>query len=661
MATTDFDVIIGGTKAKVVRGEDGGYRRRTLRREVEQQLLSQSETPAMVSRPDQRQLYQSSWAGGSTWWKPLLGAQEANSYFQANGFDLWSEPGKVVPANKVELTNNNDLHDNCVMATDESGDVYAIGSTNNVGSPFLDVYKWTPGSDDFVQETGYHSGVPDGEEPVDMVYDPNDNYFYVLVGDGLEVTRFNPATSADDDAWMAHSGLGNHASIGLHRQGLVTYDGKVNLIDKTGPSFEAKFNDGMGADLLQEIDTSGTNPIIRGIDNMVVTPEGIYYAKNTMSHGGVVSWIFRVERDAAGNWIGNPIATLPVGTVVLGVTYHLGHVMLLASPDWRTIVENDTQDAEIQLLSVDSQSGISVLGSILGGRDELDETPYAFLGSSGSYLYMGGHRRLWVFDGGRGGLHSFLKFPAVTDDGAWSAMAHVTDSDGDPALVFLGNSSTITRVARTKLTQVNDPATVTNFGDWEGDHVLTSNYFDGGLPMEVKELTHIEILHEQLDTGDGTNSNQEWTIQVSADDGSFTDALVNSAADSDHGEADLSGTTGRIFQYRLIYQTKNTLRKALRALKVAFTTGEMITEWDLTLDGDELLNVDNDVQDEQEFYDALVTLAGTSTITTFVDNMQEQEQETDSATTVNVKVQAVEINKQKPGESVIRVVLREAS
>jgi hypothetical protein len=86
----------------------------------------------------------------------------------------------------------------------------------------------------------------------------------------------------------------------------------------------------------------------------------------------------------------------------------------------------------------------------------------------------------------------------------------------------------------------------------------------------------------------------------------------------------------------------------------------MITEWDVTLDGSELLNVDNEPQNEETFYDAMLTLADTQAITTLVDNMQEQEQLTDTGTSTNVKIQAVEIVKEKPGESAVRVVARSA-
>ena len=67
MAGTDFDVIVGGTKAKILKGDQAGYKKRTVRREVQQNLISQAEGVSLASRDDQRQLYQTSWADGSMW------------------------------------------------------------------------------------------------------------------------------------------------------------------------------------------------------------------------------------------------------------------------------------------------------------------------------------------------------------------------------------------------------------------------------------------------------------------------------------------------------------------------------------------------------------------------------------------------------------------
>jgi hypothetical protein len=652
VATTDFDVIIGGTKAKIKSTENGGYTKRTIRREIENNLLSQSENPAMVSRFDQRQLYQTSWAGGSRWWKPLLTPDDLSSYFQSNHMDVWSEPGKVIPTNQVVDAANTNIQDDCILVATLT-DVFAVGSTSVTNASFFDVYKWTPGSDAFVRETAYHSGIAIADQPVSAVFNGTDGYIYVLCQDdstsGRQISRFNPATEAqDDDFYTTSSGLKYGASIVNHREGIIfTAGGRVDLLTPAGGAgaHTTIFNDGQ----VELLSRPSSSTLFRTEELMVATPEGVYYAKNTMSGGQYQPWVWRLDKDSAGNWIGSPLAPLPTGSVALSIAYHLGSLIIATSPEPHTIIDQ-TEHAEIVLYHyTGGQPG--ALGSMLGGRDEVDETPYGMLGTNGALLYIGGHKRLWIYDATRGGLHTAWEWGTANTLGPYRSMAWVRDSDDEGALIFLGPD----RIARVKRASEDDPDIVASFGADEAHYTLESNFFDGGLPMETKELTRVAIHRE---AGDGE---QEWTVQISADGGAFADALVHSATSQPYAEADLSGVTGRKFRYKLIYQTKDTNRNALEALMVSLTTGEMVTEWDLILDGTEFLNVDNEVQDEETFYDAMVTLAGTQSITTFMDNMKEQGRETDSATTVAVKVMAVEIVKSKAGESdAIRVVVREA-
>jgi hypothetical protein len=380
----------------------------------------------------------------------------------------------------------------------------------------------------------------------------------------------------------------------------------------------------------------------------ISTPEGIYYVKNTRQGGQPQAFVFRVDRDAAGNFIGNPIATLPSGSVALSIAYHLGSVVIAASPDWQLIQDNDTVEAEVGLYHI-TQGSLGALGSPLGGRDALDETPFALLGSQGSLLYIGGHKRLWIYDAVRGGLHTAWSWTTEIGNGPYAAMANVLNSSGEGCMIFLGAD----RIARIKNQQYDNPDTVTSFGDDETHYTLTSNFFDCGLPMESKELTKVAILRE---AGDGQ---QEYTIQISADGAAFADALTHSTSGEVFEEASLSGTTGIKFQYKVIYQTQDTNRNALEALLISHTTGIMVEEVELMLDGTELLNTDNEVQDPETFRDAMLVIAQTETQINFVDNYQEQGRLTDTTSTAKMKVVACEIVKDSPGESRIHVVLRE--
>ena len=645
MASTQYDVIINGTKAKVT-----AYARRSIRREITENILVQAQIPVFASREDRRQTYQTSWAGGSTWWKPNISLGNEDTFFSSNHMDTWTEPGKVVPTNKVTDAANTNIHNNCVIGVGAAGIVYAVGETNTTNATYKDVYAWTPGSDAFVRDSGVHSGIADAAGPMAMVYDPADSKFYVITDDD-DIERFDPVGDSQDADWIT-AGFTSYlgANIFLQNQSLMFYSGdQLYTINKDTPDVTSVYNDGMGPDFLSDVSYSSplfleSNPTLA-----VSTPEGIYYCKNTRQGGQPQPWVFRVERDAAGNWIGNPIATLPMGSVALSIAWHLGQLVMSTSPDWQAVVDNNTKEAEIVLYFVSNQGGLGALGSMLGGRTRLDETPFALLGSDGPYLYIGGHKRLWVYDAIRGGLHIAFEWGTELANGPYVSMAWVADSSGDSNMIFLGSD----RIARQVTTKNDDPDTVAAFGDDETHYLLESNYFDAGLPMELKELTSVSLLR---DKGDG---DQEWTVQVSADDGAYADVLVHSATGEVQASATTSGTTGYTFSYKIIYQTKDTNREALRALLFTFTTGEMITEWDLVLDGTEFLNVDNELQDPEAFYDDLITLSGKDGIITLVDNYQEHEQLTDSATTTNVKVTAVEINKDTAGESEVRVILRE--
>ncbi len=647
MAGTKYDVIVGGTKAKIAWDNEGAFRKRYVRREIEQNLLSQSQDPLLTSRGDQRKFFQSSWSGGATWWKPLLVPELISTYFQSNHMDTWSEPGKIVPMNKVVEIADTNIQDSARLVVADT-DLYAVGSTVVVDSTYFDVFKWTPASDAWVQETGYTSGINTSFRS--MSFDNSDQFVYILDTD--TVARFHPsATKSVDANWITGLTFGEGSVITVHNDFVVIYNGrKVLTVDKVAPQVDIIADDGLGVDFLRGMAHSAGSEVVKAseIDLMVGTPEGLYYVKNVYTQGQPTPYVFRVDRNAAGSWIVHPIATLPVGSVALGITYHFGSIIVSTSPDWRGVMKN-VANFEVVLYHV-TQGGMGALGSVLGGRNELDESPFKFLSTDGPYLYFSGDKRLWVYDAVRGGFHTVFKFPSVPGGGAWSDMAQVENSSGEILNIYTRRD----KYALQKINKVNDPDIVTNFGDDETHYTLESNFFDGNLPMELKELTKIALLY------DGHEGNQEWTIQISADEGTFADALVASTTSVVYQEAELSGTTGYLFRFKLIYQTKDTLRRGVKAILITFTTGEMIAEWDMLLDGSELLNVDNKLQDESTFYTSMSTLAAIKGVTTLIDNVTRQEQNvSDSATAEKVKVVGVEIVKDKPGESVVRVVLRE--
>jgi hypothetical protein len=647
VAQTHYDLVINGVKARIAQNEEGGgYKRRSVRREIQNQIIAQSENPSSRNREDGVAFYQKSWAGGSRWWKPLITPQDLSSYFQSNHMDTWSEPGKIVPGNKHTDTANTDIHDMCVMATNGT-DIYAIGDNNTTDAAERSVYKWTPASNAFVRETTYSSGIQDDSIPVAMVYDSSDGYFYVLAetaAGGREIGRFNPTTPAHDLSWYAASGALKYGSnIITTPYGIFfTAGGAVFEVNKTGPAADSRFDPGN-----TEILAYSTTNIVGHSPLLISTPQGMYLIRNTLDAGQPVASIYRIDRDVSGVFVGNPIAVLPRGSYALSVQFHLGQLLVATTPDWRDM-QDGTQNVEVAIYFV-GEGGMGALGSMLGGRDEQDETPYNFIGAEGEKVYIGGQKRLWVYDAIRGGLHSAWNWETAQTAGGYRAMARAQDSAGDEIMLFLAKD----RINTVKVGDVNNPETVTDFGDDLTHYTLESNTFDGGLPMEIKEITEVSILRDKDDGG------SQWLVQISADDGAFA-TLLSSAGTTVHDSAVVSGTKGYQFRYKVIYQTKDTARSALRALMIGMTTGDMVTEWDVMLDGSELLNMDNERQDPADFADSMVTLGANADIITLVDNYNHQRDvATDSAGT-KVKVVAVEVMKDVPGESRVRVLLREA-
>jgi hypothetical protein len=660
---SDYDITLRINNdfyyARIARGVEGAYKRRFVRAEISQNLLTQSEVTAQKSRPDGPAMYQSSWASGSKWWKPLIAGQETDSYFQSNHMDTWSEPGKVVPTNQVVDAANTILNDNCVMAVGANGALYAIGQTETTNAGLFDVYVWTPASDAFVRDSGQNSGTTTGDDPVAMVYDPSDGYFYIINTDP-EIVRFNPTSDVEDLAWIA-TGFTTYlgANIFVHSQGVMFYSGdQVYSINKAAPSATSVFNDGMGPDFLTDITFAGTAPLIRkNLKLAINTPEGIYYVKNTRQGGQPVAYVFRVDRDSAGNFIGNPIATLPAGSVALSIAYHLGSVVISTSPDWATIVKNDTTEAEIVLYHI-TQGQMGALGSPLGGRSSLDETPYAILGSQGSLLYIGGQKRLWIWDAIRGGLHTAWTWGTELANGAYVSMGNVLDSASVASMIFLGRD----RIARSKNELTADPDLVTNLGDDETHYTLESNYFDGGLPMETKRIAKVEAIFDPS-TGTSGSPNQEWTVQISVDDGAFADAInaTNDDMTSGFGTSWITGA-GRLFRYKLIYQTKTAVKSALKALMVTFVTGEMVQEWEFLLDGRELLNVNNEVIDPDVFVTNMATIGATVAGVALYDNYDGTgsiDATSGSSDQFTTTVRACEIMKDMPTSPMVHLVLRQ--
>lgn len=649
---SDYDIIVNGVKARVFRGEQPGYTRRMVRQEVESNVLSQAGRVALASRMDTRQLLQSSWVGGATWWKPMLNDDNLSTYHTANLMDVWSEPGLIRPANKFDETATS-LHDNNIVAHGLGTQLYAIGITDTTNASFLDVYEYVSGV--WTRVTGAHSGIADTTmQPMAMIYNPTDAFYYCLVDTGSagKIVKFKSDTNGADVV----TGLNRPApgsNIFIHNQEMLVWDG--TLLSKIVAGVASTiYNDGQGVDALNGAAIPAAPLFFKGQLRLAVsTPEGVFIVKNTRQAGNIVAWVTRVMKDAAGNYIGAPIATLPVDEMAMSALYHMGQLVVTATPMPDTALINTAGNPGEVFVYFLGEGGMGALGSVLGQGTSID-MPFNLLGSVGPRLYLGGRSRIFVYDAVAGGLHPV--YAAGVDDG----------NQGTFSVMFNGkdvaaNSNVRGFLAGDRMllqeTRGSDGASIAAHTD-STPYSLESNYFDGGLPMEEKVLTKAKLIMETPSV-DGGGQQQRWHVYISADDGAFTKVLeTNENTGQSYYEDDFE-ITGRSFRYKLTFTSISNVVAALRSLMLTMAAGVPVLEYELILDGSEFLNVDNEVINEEAFYDSMIALSTTNTLVNFVDNYQEQTQDSADATPIRVKVQFIEIIKSKPGESLVRLVVRE--
>jgi hypothetical protein len=232
-------------------------------------------------------------------------------------------------------------------------------------------------------------------------------------------------------------------------------------------------------------------------------------------------------------------------------------------------------------------------------------------------------------------------------------MYQVEDSNSDGCLLFLDSGAGRLFKSEKEL----DPDIVTAFGDDKTNYTLESNYFDMNLPMEIKEITKVAVMTDAA----ATTERQEWTVQISTDDASFADVLTHSGV-AQYAEAAVAAGVhrGRLFRYKLIYQTKDIVKRALRVVLVTANSGEMVREWDIMLDGSSLLNVENVPIRPAVFAEAMRATAAKEQSLTVVIDYQDVDDSADTSETVVCKVQLCEIVKEKPDEAMVHLIIREA-
>ncbi len=636
-----WDVELAGVKARLKRFEDEVSFSQSFDRRM---LLEQLAYPVLsgVSRDDLRVFHQTDWSGGATWWKPLLTPETVSHYFSSNGLDPASEPGLLRPLNAV-IARNTPLEAGAphVLADLGWGEmrVVSISSTAATNKKVAYLDRGTGNWTDTTATLG------SGAETRALGFNANDGYLYRVANNGY-ISRTNGTTSNDD--WLSVGTVYPGANILFHFGSILYWDGNtLRKVNASGPSLSSYVDDGLGPDWLSDASFSAASRLVRESDirTAISTSEGIFYVKNVYtSSGGVQPWLFRVDRDAAGNIISNAIGTIPVGHVALAIGYFMGVPIVITSQDYQRLVANDSSQGHTQTQLWAPLDGVIGLLGTFGERTP-DETVATFLGAEGHRAFFGGTKRIWVYDGVRGGIHPFWN-PATISDGVVSAANRTALTNGSDLRVFAYEGGQY----EVRSESQDDAATVVNFDSDLDTYHLESNYFDFGLPLETKYITDVETFIE-----DGGDSNAQWAVYLSVDDGAWTKIHTHPGANT-YAQTTGMSHGGRRFRYRLVYETKSaTLKLGFRGIKFKAVAGEQVETITLLIDGTEFENMDNKPLRAEDVYRSWRSLGQSASPVSFTHRFEELDPT--ASETLTVRIDSVQIVKGYPEESMVRVRL----
>jgi hypothetical protein len=633
------DVTINGVDYLVVPGDEG-FRKDFIRMALQSQALP-GQPGQFISRPDIRPMFQTSWAGGSRWEKPLVSDIVADSYFIADGFDVIGTPGDLTALPDTEAVASGSINANPeAIAQTPTAVYYFEAQKANLG-----LVKWDGTS--FSTLTNDFGNANAGDVPVAACNDPVTSSIYAVFDDGGSGTSNVRYVTPDTAGGLVIALGGNQtapgANIFMHNGRLMVWNGRrlLEITDPLGtPAVVTVFDDGTGWDYLSTMASPADSIIERewGFTTGISTAEGVYLVKNVVQEGLPTPFIYRVDRDNAGTDIGTPIATLPPGTVVTNIFMHLGSLILCATSDHVKLLQNDISaygHAQTTFFNLSNDS-LGTIGQTLGPNP--DETVHRFLGAIGPRLYVGGTKRIWVYDGVRGGLHPLIDDQVSATTGTWGSMVNTIASATDVLQFFHDDSAGL----RLRWLADEGGNTIT--------HTLESNYFDGNLPGELKSVVAVTLMT------DGIKANETWTVSLSADDAAFASvATYDTDNDTTVKKEFVTAVEGYRFRYKLAYTASADVSapSAIKGIIFWMVPGEVVTQWRMRLDLTESLNLQNQKQSVDSMQTSLETLGANLSLVSFVDHYRATD------TTHDVRVHQVSLVKETADEGMVDVTLIE--
>ena len=621
-----WDVSIDGMDLIVVPGE--GYEQGATRAMVDFQEIETQSGTQLASRGDLRTLFQTSWAGGSAWERPIIDQNSVTSYFISDGFDPLREPGSLYPqATRVDL-NDSGLENHSKWVQTDYRTAYSVGDD---GGTYHDVERWRDGVITTISET---SRIPNADVPIDLAFDGTDLFH-------LSDNRVSFTTIGSTQGEVTTAITGTYGStIFIHEGELHVWDSDTLqkiLTPKGTPAISEVFDDGNGIDWLDSI-ASPAAPWVHkwSMRNALSTSDGIFLVKNELQAGSVVPYITRVDRDSQGNVIGTPIATLNPGSVVIDLMWHMGNLFIAATSDLGRLGTNDSSllGAPRVLFHVWNGQSLGTLSSARG--NDPDEMVFKMIISDQEKLLIGGTKRLWVYDSVRGGVHPM--FEVAQTEG------HMHSGFTAAAGPFIGHGGN---------TGSGDLYHMPYSGQVDSgeSYDIESNYVGFSLPGETKSVLEVELLT------DGIKANETWQLFLTPDDGAEGSAASWTSADPNASLKTITPVVGTRFTYRLNYANSANITSPskVKGIVMRGLSGRMVPYWKLIIDGTQGSNVLGKVMRAKDIFDHFLALRLKEETITFIDRYESFDRS--DITTYVVRVASVLIQKDDPNESRIEIVL----
>jgi hypothetical protein len=651
MAVGRFDIRLNGVNYRVDRTAETPYTKTVAAQSAVGQAL-QGASALLHYREDILEAHQTDWSGGSQWWKARFQQENANSYFLSDGFDAWTTPGEIKAVNRFVQTADDNLWTTAAQLVYAAGKWWTVGTANSaVGDTSKKRLL------EFTTATGTFdvNGTRDSGCASDIVwsgiYEQAQSRVYWLNGAAASeaVAYFDPNNLGA--ATVTHV---NSATLADVKPGsaLINWQGRLLYFngDKVFEINQVSINtvttvgdDGFGTSLLSTITIAGAGSgridayALRGA---VAGDDGVYYIKTLPGHGRGVYQpiIYRFFTDGATD-VNEEVTRLPVGTLALNLFWHLGSLIIAATPDVERALTNDGP-VRVAFYHVTNRVP-GALGLPLG-QTPPDESVCHFLGADEASLYVGGTLRLWVYDGIRGGIH-----PISKEYGNLVSLG-LSKVGSNPVRLYLQGhqQAGASRDAVTQRIEGDDAST-------SYTHEVESGYLDFNLPLELKQLLSFRVHTESVAAG-GT-----YTLFYELDDsGSFTSAGTHTTGTFAQFDLSTSDLTFRRLRFKIRYATTTTtIRPALKAISVSASGQDFVRVWDMTLDGQSARNVENQPVRPSVAFDAIDALAGTNVSIELLDGMRSEA--ADDYTTHEVKVAVASTEKTSWAEARLRTRLFE--